>query len=66
VLEHWDGDRRNSPAVFRELQRHGYQGSYPTLVRYLRRLRMAQAIDVPADGLRRGHARCWPWYLTRR
>ena len=48
VLEHSDGDRRNSPAVFRELQRHGYQGSYPTLVRYLRRLRMAQAIGMPA------------------
>jgi transposase len=44
VLEHWDGDRRNSPAVFRELQRHGRQGSHPT------RVRMAQAIGVPADG----------------
>ena len=51
VLEHWDGDRRNGPAVFRELQRHGYQGSYPTLARYLRRLRMAQAAgDAPASG----------------
>ena len=51
VLEHWDGDRRNGPAVFRELQRHGYQGSYPTLARYLRRLRMAQAAGAaPASG----------------
>ena len=51
VLEHWDGDRRSGPAVLRELQRHGYQGSCPTLARYLRRLRMAQAAGAaPAGG----------------
>ena len=47
VLEHWDGDRRNSPSLFRTLQQHGYRGSYPTLVRYLRRLRAAQRSVAP-------------------
>ena len=47
VLEHWDGDRRNSPSLFRMLQQHGYRGSYPTLVRYLRRLRAAQGSVAP-------------------
>jgi transposase len=47
VLEHWDGDRRNSPSLFRVLQQHGYRGSYPTLVRYLRRLRAAQGSVAP-------------------
>jgi transposase len=50
ILEHWDGDRRSSPAVFRELQRHGYRGSYSALVRYLRRVRMAHANAVPSGG----------------
>jgi transposase len=27
VLEHWDGDRRNSPSLFRVLQPHRYRGS---------------------------------------
>jgi transposase len=48
VLEHWDGDRRNSSELFRELQRRGYRGSYSTLARYLRRLRMAQAAAMPS------------------
>ena len=51
VLEHWDGDRRNSPELFRVLQRHGYRGSYSALARYLRRVRVAQAATVPGDGL---------------
>jgi transposase len=28
MLEHWDGDRRNSPALLRVLQQQGYRGSY--------------------------------------
>ena len=50
VLEHWNGDRRNSRKMFQDLQRRGYRGSYPTLARYLRRLR---AVDtaVAASGL---------------
>jgi transposase len=42
ILALWDGDRRNSPAVFSELQRQGYRGSYSTLARYLRRLQLAR------------------------
>lgn len=42
VLEHWNGYRRNSRKMFQDLQRRGYRGSYPTLARYLRRLRVAE------------------------
>jgi len=38
VLEHWNNGRR----LFRTLQKDGYRGSYPTLARYLQRLRAAQ------------------------
>jgi len=41
VLEHWNGDRRNSRKMFQDLQQRGYRGSYPTLARYLRRLQAA-------------------------
>ena len=51
VLGHWDGDRRNSPELLRVLRRHGYRSSYSALVRYLQRLRIAQAAAVPGDGL---------------
>jgi transposase len=42
VLEHWNGDRRNSRKMFHNLQQRGFRGSYPTLARYLRRLRAAE------------------------
>jgi len=48
VLEHWDGDRRNSPELFHELQRRGYRGSYSALARYL---------PAAADGASGSHAR---------
>ena len=50
VLEHWNGDKRNSRKMFQDLQRRGYRGSYPTLARYLRRLRAAGTV-VAAGGL---------------
>jgi len=50
ILEHWNGDRRNSRKMFQDLQQRGYRGSYPTLARYLRRLRTADEI-VSASGL---------------
>ena len=50
VLEHWNGDRRNSRKMFQDLQQRGYRGSYPTLARYLRRLRAADNV-VAASGL---------------
>jgi len=50
VLEHWNGDRRNSRKMFQDLQQRGYRGSYPTLARYLRRLRAVDTV-VAASGL---------------
>jgi len=50
VLEHWNGDRRNSRKIFQDLQQRGYRGSYPTLARYLRRLRAADNV-IAASGL---------------
>ena len=50
VLEHWDGDRQNSPELFRLLRRRGYRGSYSALACYLRRVRVAQAATMPGDG----------------
>lgn len=46
MLEHWNGDRRNSRKMFEELQQLGYRGSYPTLARYLRRLRAVDTVVV--------------------
>ena len=41
VFEHWNNGRRHGRWLFRTLQNDGYQGSYPTLARYLQRLRAA-------------------------
>ena len=46
VLEHWNGDRRNSRKMFQDLQRRGYRGSDPTLARYLRHLQAAGSIGA--------------------
>ncbi len=46
VLEHWNGGRRRGRQMFRTLQQIGYRGSYPTLARYLQRLRKAQETAV--------------------
>jgi len=42
VFEHWNSGRRHGRQMFRMLQTDGYRGSYPTLARYLQRLRAAQ------------------------
>jgi transposase len=42
ILERWNAGCRHSRRLFREIQRHGYRGSYPTLARYTQRLRQAQ------------------------
>lgn len=47
VLEHWNTGRRDGRALFRELQRLGYRGSYATLARYLRRFRVLPGDAVP-------------------
>ena len=44
IIEHWNSDRRHGRQLFRTLQNNGYRGSYPTLARYLQRLRAAQGI----------------------
>jgi len=44
VLEHWNNGRRHGRQMFRTLQQNGYRGSYPTLARYLQRLRAAQGV----------------------
>ncbi len=44
VFEHWNSGRRHGRQMFRRLQKDGYRGSYPTLARYLQRLRAAQGI----------------------
>ncbi len=57
VLEHWNAGRRHGRWLFRTLQQqHGYQGSYATLARYLRRLR-ATAGTVAARTLPAAHPR---------
>jgi transposase len=47
VIEHWNEGRRNGCTLFRELQQLGYQGSYATLMSYLRRLKAGQGSEVP-------------------
>jgi transposase len=42
ILERWNAGCRHSRRLFREIQGHGYRGSYPTLARYTQRLRQAQ------------------------
>ncbi len=42
VFEHWNNGHRHGRRMFRTLQKDGYRGSYPTLARYLQRLRAAQ------------------------
>jgi transposase len=45
VLEHWHAGRRQARWLFHTLQQqHGYRGSYPTLARYLQRLRAAEGL----------------------
>jgi len=46
VLEYWNSGRRHGRRMFRSLQQDGYRGSYPTLARYLQRLRAAQGTVV--------------------
>jgi transposase len=47
VLEHWNTGRRDGRALFCELQRLGYRGSYATLARYLRRFRTPPGEAAP-------------------
>jgi transposase len=42
LLARWNAGHRDAVRLFRELQRRGYPGSYPTVARYAQRLRQAQ------------------------
>jgi transposase len=42
LLERWNAGHRDAWRLYRELQRRGYTGSYPTVARYAQRLRQAQ------------------------
>jgi len=45
VLEHWHAGHCQGRWLFHNLQQqHGYRGSYPTLMRYLQRLRAAEGV----------------------
>jgi transposase len=42
ILKRWNAGCREALRLFRNLRRHGYTGSYPTVARYVQRLRQAQ------------------------
>jgi transposase len=44
LLKRWNAGCRDVLRLFRDLQRHGYTGSYPTVARYAQRLRQAQGL----------------------
>jgi transposase len=48
LLERWNAGCRDGRRLHGELHDQGYRGSYPTVLRYLRRLRAARGLDAPA------------------
>ena len=44
LLKRWNAGCREALQLFRDLQRRGYTGSYPTVARYVQRLRQAQGL----------------------
>jgi transposase len=44
LLKQWNAGCREALQLFRDLQCHGYTGSYPTVARYVQRLRQAQGL----------------------
>jgi transposase len=45
LLKRWNAGCREALQLFRDLRRHGYTGSYPTVARYAQRLRQAQGLQ---------------------
>ena len=79
VREHWHAGRHQARWLFHTLQQqHGYRGSYPTLARYLQRLRAAEGISsarpplparprpVPVAARRVWTPRTAAWLVLRR
>jgi transposase len=48
LLERWHAGCRDGRRLHGELHDQGYRGSYPTVLRYLRRLRAARGLAAPA------------------
>jgi transposase len=44
ILTRWNAGCREARQLFQAIQRHGYTGSYPTVARYVQRLRQAQGL----------------------
>jgi transposase len=44
ILRRWNAGCREARQLFRAIQGHGYTGSYPTVARYVQRLRQAQGL----------------------
>jgi transposase len=44
ILKRWNAGCHETLQLFRDIQRHGYTGSYPTVARYTQRLRQAQGL----------------------
>jgi transposase len=44
LLKRWNAGCREALQLFRDLRRHGYTGSYPTVARDAQRLRQAQGL----------------------
>jgi transposase len=51
LLKRWNAGCREALQLFRDLRRHGYTGSYPTVARYAQRLRQAQGVPPRAQHL---------------
>jgi transposase len=49
LLKRWNAGCREALQLFRDLRRHGYTGSYPTVARYAQRLRQAQGLPPRAQ-----------------
>src|SRR5262245_13163161 len=51
LLKQWNAGCREVLQLFRDLRRHGYTGSYPTVARYAQRLRQAQGLQPREERL---------------
>ena len=55
LIQHWNQGQRGMKSLFRELQQQGYEGSYMSLIRYLRRFQQQpDQGDAPVAPARAG------------
>jgi transposase len=62
ILTHWNAGCREARHLFQAIQRQGYTGSYPTVARYVQRLRQAQGLRPRA----RHPGPTLPWVVAGR